>query len=147
MVVNHAELERVWGWIQAHPENYEQCTWGHIVADDDQEVSYDEWNDYWGRYTSTIPVCRTSMCIAGVAAVLNGWRLMFGEEDDTYADTCVRGSVLRGIPDVAAEVLGLSYSDTTKLFYAYNSVEEMEKMIKHLKENGSLNTYPHLFVG
>lgn len=144
-MVNYSELERVWGWVQAHPETYDQRYWG-AVKPAVFHVDYDEWNPDWGKYTSTVPLCQTSMCFAGAAVMLDGWRLMFGEEDDRYATHCVKDGEVRDVAGVAAELLNLPIDDWRKLFHSRNTEDDMEWMIKHLKEYGSLETFEHEHV-
>lgn len=144
-MVNHAELERVWGWVQAHPENYNQRYWG-VVTSGRWDLSYDEEHPSWGRYTSTVPLCQTSMCFAGAAVTLDGWRMVFQDEDDHYATHCVKDGEIRDVANLAAELLGLPFNDWRKLFYSENTEDDMERMIKHLKEHGSLNTFEHEHV-
>lgn len=67
---------------------------------------------------SAEPSCGTTMCAAGWAAHLYGWRLVYSETgvempDDEWRYQCAeKDGVIRSIEDVAQEALGLADHET-----------------------------------
>lgn len=122
MTVNVALLDQVMAHIEANPHDWEQ-----------------------GDYR-----CSTGMCFAGWAVELSGgtwvtdrdsrWRdQVFAEPDDEYS----YASTLDGKTEVtdadyrAQRVLGIGGDEAGDLFYAGNTMDEIRRIVKEIKENAA----------
>lgn len=63
--------------------------------------------------------CRTTCCIAGQVALLDGWEPVF--DDDGYADSVTLDGETRLVAEVAARTLGLNAPQAIDLFRSTNS--------------------------
>jgi hypothetical protein len=101
--VNHAEIENIIGYIEAHPE---------------------EWNqqDYASRYE-----CQTAYCVAGHACVRAGYTFQW-EDGRTWATHLDDGHT--PISHRARQLLGLTDDQAITLFQASNTIDDLKRISK-----------------
>lgn len=112
----------------------ELLAWGRAGGDDEVSLDLDQWA--WQGAE-----CGTTMCLAGKAAVSAGYRFQWVDESegDGYVATHASNSKgeVRGIRDVAREVLGLSNPEAGSLFMAEKSkraLDFLHHLIQRAKE-------------
>ena len=90
------------------------------------------WNQrYWH--------CGTSHCLAGFAELLANNLSVETSEEQVRA---LKLSELRcSTREYAEELLGISDEDSDVLFYEHNTLKQLERMVAHLIEHGSLEDY------
>lgn len=118
-------LEATMAYIEAHPDEWDQDSWGNRRA------------------------CGTSYCFAGTWALVSGakldWRVVaddYGIPDTgraTFLDSVNDGEEM--IDDYAARTLGLNDDDVDRLFYTNPSVTEMRRLVEHLKAGKDANDF------
>lgn len=94
--------------IKANPHEWEQQTWR----------------------------CKTGMCFAGHAAILNGGRWLRATSVESESATVVHpetGDLLH-VQDFAMEVLGLANYQADELFHHENTITDLEEIIDDLAQ-------------
>ncbi len=88
-----------------------------------------EWNQAtWASRRD----CGTVCCIAGKAALLEGWRPDFlsrADVSDAFTITFERDGSSRFADELAQEILGLTDQEASHLFRSENTVEQIEELI------------------
>ncbi len=86
-----------------------------------------EWDQStWASRTG----CGTACCVAGKAALLDGWQPEFADEPGVnYTIIFAKGGRTWPVDDIAQDVLGLTDEEADDLFEVSNSVEQIERMI------------------
>jgi len=121
MAVNVELLEKTLETIKANPEHWNQKNWH----------------------------CGSSHCFAGFAELLSFGLPINSEVDTLKEDKRLYEPVNRRVgfnwftKGNATEALGLTEEDATLLFAGGNLLEELESMVKHLVEFGSLVNWNH----
>lgn len=111
-MINVELLEQTMQQIKDHPEQHNQAWWFSEA------------------------VCGTSMCFAGWACALSGWRACNWSEG--FASDVEKGGVVADVSIKAAELLGLDFdvaNDDRGLFSASNTVDDLERMVKDMANN------------
>lgn len=114
-------LEQVMAYIEAHPKEWKQSTWGIQKVD-----------------------CGTAYCFAGTWAAMNGGKFLFDAEQWRRHGVAHADDVQFGddppvpIPRWAIKTLGLDNGDADVLFDGGNSMEELREMVNHIAEGRSL---------
>ena len=106
MTVNVELLRRVHAFVRAHPENYEQQVWGFGLR---RPVVNGE------------PPCGSRACIAGWTCALEGWQVS--------GAVALRGGERRLVPEVAAELLGLSDDQRLVLFSSDLPDDQLDPLV------------------
>lgn len=99
------QLDRALKWIEANPELHDQ--------------------DMWATRTP----CSTTMCVAMVVAVLNGWQPRFNDNDVTawVVDPESPGDP-RAVDEVARELLGIDAVQEHALFISARGFADLRRM-------------------
>jgi hypothetical protein len=141
-MANVTELERVWDWIQAHPESHDPRAWAHSTNRKNQAP-----DPYPIRGSQ--PVCGTSLCFAGATVALNGYGLGWHRGDllgaltrgagwrayDAFEDLPQAGRFRRSyeIDELAVDILELDSYDACDLFDASNTLADIRRIINEIE--------------
>jgi hypothetical protein len=120
MTLNTEGLNQTLAYIKAHPE---------------------EWNQgSWGKRTS----CGTTYCFAGTWAHVSGAELLWEQypNNSLYVDVVKVGGKKECVDDYAARTLGLTDDEQEKLFYSKPTLEQLEDMIDRISTGLSIDDYP-----
>ncbi len=91
------------------------------------------WNQrYWH--------CGTSHCFAGFAELIAN-NLPIEINNEQVGAFKLDRKLQLGTGEYAEELLGISNHDGDTLFYGYNTLEVLERMVAHLIEHGSLEGF------
>lgn len=99
----------------------------------------ESWNQrYWftrSRRFMNEAWCGTRACVAGTAALLDGWSPAW-EEGPTYSMTghVHKDGVVAYVGDVARELLNLHEDEANELFFGSNSLDTVDELIDQLCE-------------
>lgn len=74
--------------------------------------------------------CRTTACIAGQVALIEGWTPVF--DDDGYADTVELDGERRLVAEVAARTLGLDAAQAIRLFRSTNDAATVRMVAEEI---------------
>lgn len=113
-MLNVELLNKTMTYIKDHPESWDQAYW--II------------NNY----------CGTVGCFAGWACMLSGADIKIPQKNAYYGTIQVNGTT-RNVQDFAREVLGLDSAKSGALFCSDNSMEDLERMVKHLNDHPDAN--------
>jgi hypothetical protein len=123
-----ALLDHVLDHIDAHPESWDQDTYGTCTTDPEQ----------------TPTSCNTAACIAGWTVVLASPLPLYFDERDGYLRIDNRGNYYIGVPEEAAELLDLPQNrayyrdyDEAGLFHTSNTREDLQ----YLRDEIAAGTY------
>lgn len=111
-MANIAELERVLTFITDHPEQHKQGSW----------------------------TCNTGACLAGHAALLNGYR-KFYENGKAINGELIKDHRHYDVEAEAIKVLGLRQTDAVILFSGTNTRDSIAAMIKDLANGEPLGRW------
>lgn len=112
MAVNVELLQKTLDAIKANPKHWNQKFWH----------------------------CGTSHCFAGFAELIaNGLPVKTSFDEIKKLKTTRKLGMLTFIE--AERLLGISDEDSDVLFCGYNTLEQLERMVAHLLEHGSLEDY------
>lgn len=106
-MANVEKLEAVLDYIRTHPEEYNQTVWADRGS------------------------CGTTLCFAGTAVVLSGYKILW-DETTTDAYLCQRGPEDGHIAEVAADELELSDVQASNLFLNAVSFDDVERTVKDI---------------
>jgi hypothetical protein len=127
-MANMAKLDEVMAIVEAEVTKY------NISEDATGAGLWDQ--TVWAHKTS----CGTSYCFAGWRAALDG-DITWGDPFSNRRFVAV-GVVVDGKPysiyDWAKKACGISGVDAMKLFYAMNSLQDLRRMVKDLREFGTI---------
>lgn len=112
MAVNVELLQKTLDAIKANPQHWNQQFWH----------------------------CGTSHCFAGFAELLAN-NLSVETSEEQVRALKLNGELRCSTGGYAEELLGISDEDSDVLFYGYNTLEQLERMVAHLVEHGSLEDY------
>lgn len=93
----------------------------------------------WGA----INPCGTTMCFAGWAVTLAGWKLKYVK--DSYSDVltaacCTKDGITLDIKDIAQIELGLTFDESQELFFSMGDATDIgkivDKIVFGIKETG-----------
>jgi hypothetical protein len=113
MAVNIELLQKTLGAIKDNPQHWNQ--------------------KYWH--------CRTSHCFAGFAELI-AHNIPINTSAHQIDELRSNNKLIMGsTPFVAEKLLGISDEDGCVLFHGYNTLEQLERMVLHLIEYGSLEDY------
>lgn len=115
MAINVPLLQQTLGYIEAHPQTWEQRTYR----------------------------CGTGMCFAGWASELAGGKWLTSDPDDDYAEYLLaepgepfaqerQGTLTVSVESRARRVLGLDEEQADDLFYGYNNRDDMRSIVAGL---------------
>jgi hypothetical protein len=123
--VNAKRLQAVLEWVREEAEK--------------QEAGLpSEWDQ--GHWFSRPAGCGTACCIAGKAALMDGWEPSFDQIFFTNTSVVRKGRTERAAEYVAAEYLGLPPQTADALFDASNILEDVEEIITGVLD-GTFNAY------
>jgi hypothetical protein len=92
-------------WMRANPDLVAPSTWLHQL----------KWS------------CKTVGCFAGHHALLNGWELRPGFDSTVcHPET----GHYQHVGDLVAEMLDLSLEEAEALFYGWQELDELERLIR-----------------
>lgn len=112
MAVNVELLQKTLDTIKANPQHWDQKTWH----------------------------CGTSHCFAGFAELIaNNLRIETSYEQIRALK--LNGKLKSSTASCVKELLGISDDDGGVLFYEHNTFEQLEHMVAHLIEHGSLEDF------
>ena len=112
MEVNVELLQKTLDTIKANPQHWSQNSWH----------------------------CGSSHCFAGFAELIANAVPIETHEDDVLNMRRIKKLGV-STPIEAERLLGISDEDGDVLFYGYNTLEQLERMVAHLIEHGSLEDY------
>lgn len=120
--MNMTELTRVFDHCAAHPDQHDQTCW----------FGYDNYANVWadGITHEDGPVLTADWqqhivaCVAGWAAILNGWRPVHPNSLQVVNDAGAVASVVT----VAREHLGLDADQATIMFSQFDTLEEIRQV-------------------
>ena len=125
MAVNVELLQKTLDAIKANPQHWDQTKWH----------------------------CNTSHCFAGFAELISNNMPIDTdsevlESDANFADmyTTISGGYAQTVwlaQDNARDLLGISVDDAGILFAGYNSLSDLEDMVQHLIDHGSLDEFQY----
>lgn len=124
MTVNTEVLEAVLTHIKDHPEEHDQAI--YFCSSED------------GCWTDNGTWCGTAACFAGWTAIKYAQEYGY-QPRARYSRTFVKGGRERHVSEVAEDILGLSESDAGWLFCAYNTIEDLEVMVKNLIDGRTIS--------
>jgi len=106
-----ARADAVVEYIKAHPERHNQSNWAEIL---DEQI--EDMIDEPGGNVNDIPMCKTTMCVAGTAAWQKHGNVIFTQNWQDRHDWMKEGMAL----------LGLSYAEANYLFYDTDNEEALD---------------------
>lgn len=112
MAINKELLQKTLDTIKANPQHWKQDTWH----------------------------CGTSHCFAGFAELI-GNNIPISISDKELRDIKLHTNLRWSTCLNAEELLGITDADSDILFYGYNTLEQLERMIAHLIEHSSLEDF------
>lgn len=122
-MANLAELDRVIAHCAANPEQHDQVSWFDIPAENwtDTALGEDILADNWR--------CHTTACLAGWAAILNGWRpkrpdTIYMINDDGQAESVIT---------VARQVLDLTSEQADELFAQADNLDDIRRVVERIR--------------
>jgi hypothetical protein len=134
---NIAKLEKVYTFIEAHQDRWDQSVWREL-------------NDYDGPAADvSTDRCKTAMCFAGWAVELDGCRwlertpgehgdLLLARKSDSADEVFfIGGKPLTTALRRARQILGLSHQQAGNLFSGDNSLKDIRAFIDALKAESS----------
>jgi hypothetical protein len=71
-------------------------------------------------------ICGTVACFAGRAVLIDGW------QDDRSTGYVKKNGDRRFVEGLAEDILGLSFSQSGRLFYPGNTLDDLHSMVKQL---------------
>ena len=121
-MANLPELDRVIAHCEANPERHDQGTWfdtpERAWTDIDEGTLAPDWQ------------CHTTACVAGWAAILNGWRPMW--TDSTKMLHSATGEVEQVIT-VARRLLGLTAPQAAVLFTETFDLADVRRVVERIR--------------
>lgn len=118
-MVNVPLLEKVMAHIEAHPEEWNQDMWVTLPGSESAILAKLEGRTY----------CGTAYCFAGHVVHMAGYDFHDPEKGGHFV-TVDGGARLTS--EVAACELGLDPEDATDLFWASNTLEDLQRHVKRL---------------
>lgn len=117
------KFDEVIDFVEAHPERYCQLTW----VTGNKEVS-----DEHGT------LCGSKACIAGWAALLNGWKLVYNRYGEANSDV-VRDGIVKHISTAGQNELELTSPQADYMFHGDRDLDEIKELGKALANNPDLD--------
>lgn len=107
------QLDRALAWIRKHPRQHDQGVWIRKT---------------W---------CGTTMCLAGVVTMLNGWMPYLPARDGrfwekVYVEVRNADGDVRFVSECAADLLGLDWRQAHELFLASNTYDDLVQIRDNL---------------
>lgn len=129
-------------WLTANPDKHEQGI--YIEVNHDEFVTREAAEAAWD--------CGTAGCLAGHAAIYDGWRpkvntTSFFDEEPIFwlSDTFVtKGEETYSVDDVANELFGLDDEQGEWLYYGNNTIDDLWRIADELSD-GRINAEDRSF--
>lgn len=119
-MANFAELDRVVAHCAANPERHDQGLWLDVCAtawlNPDEGELAEDWQ------------CRTTACVAGWTAILNGWRPIADNSAEMTDGDHVEHATI-----VAQRVLGLSPCQANMLFTLTADLADVRIVVERIR--------------
>lgn len=115
--MNSEKFDRVVEFIQDHPDAHNQSTW---IG---RSNSYNDFS------------CGTTGCIAGWAALQNGWRPVWSAYYDDNANEVVKDGVRCPVGRVGRDELELADDQADWMFDGSRELDDIVRFGKALKDN------------
>jgi hypothetical protein len=142
--MNEFKMQEVLDYIEAHPDEYNQASWAGTKHEDGEG---DE-------------LCGTTCCVAGHAALLNGWHLRitlhspdeYGwewiEVDERVDKLDEDGNVVETLHIREAGVRELELTDyqADQLFNGGNDLDEIKAMVKKIANHEAIDEWDDSFI-
>lgn len=115
-----AKIDEVVAHLEAHPDLHRQSVWFDVP---DRLWTDDKLVKGWQ--------CGTTACLAGHAAIIDGWR----PTDPYNAETMTKDGQTGYVGEIAADLLDLDPEDASTLFNSTNDLSDIRVVVEALRSD------------